>query len=452
MLCAACHAETSVDPCAACGQSPLLDGRWRLEEEVGRGRWGATWRATDGQGGPAANSTVAIKMVPLPQNLDPKLRQLLDRETAVLRQLSHPGIPAYIEHFERGSGRLRALYIVQEFIPGPTLEQELADRRYRPDEVLVIAAELLAILDYLHGLSPPVVHRDLKPANVIRRPDGRLALIDFGAVRDTLQDPALGGSTVAGTFGYMAPEQFRGDADPRTDLYALGALAVRLLTRREPRTLLDHQNRIHFRDHLQVPPGVRALLERLLASDPDRRPASARDALALVGETRAAPNRPRPAPAPEARAVPLQLDEPTADAAAVDALFEPEVDQLPAAVARDALATTHPQAAQQRLLLSAVAGVLTALVVAGMVAALLVRQAPPPPRPRGRGAGAGGRGHPGGGGGLPAARGGGDRSCRALRGWALRAAGAGREQRGGEPAAGPAHQLRHLQGRLPLGD
>ncbi|MEZ4474291.1 MAG: protein kinase [bacterium] len=122
-------------------------------------------------------------------------------------------------------------YLVQEFVAGPTLAAELTRRRYTEDEVLAILDELAEVLAYLHRLMPPVVHRDLKLKNVIRRSsDQKLVLIDFGAVRDVVADPRVGGSTVAGTYGYMAPEQFRGEASPQSDLYALGVLGVVLLS------------------------------------------------------------------------------------------------------------------------------------------------------------------------------------------------------------------------------
>src|SRR6185295_6373321 len=91
------------------------------------------------------------------------------------------------------------------------------------------------VLDYLHGRVPPVIHRDIKPSNVIRRPDGSFALVDFGSVRDSLKPE--GGSTVVGTFGYMAPEQFQGRALPASDVYGVGATLIALVSGLEPEDL-----------------------------------------------------------------------------------------------------------------------------------------------------------------------------------------------------------------------
>lgn len=229
-----------------------------------------TWRAVgeDGQG-------VAIKEIPL-RSMDAKRRELVHREARVLASLDHPRVPRLREHLELGIGRDRALYLIQDLIEGETLEAEARGRRYTEAEVCEVVADLAAILADLHDRRPRLVHRDVKPANVLRRPDGALVLVDFGAVRDVVRDRDLGGSTVAGTFGYMAPEQFRGDASPATDLFGLGALAVRLLTRREPHTLQDYDQRMRWRSAVHVHPALGALLDGLLEPDQDLRLADAR--------------------------------------------------------------------------------------------------------------------------------------------------------------------------------
>jgi serine/threonine protein kinase len=285
MLCAACGESiqaTGIDRCPHCSSPPLLDGRYRLLDALGHGSAGTTYRALRIDDG----AVVAVKELPLARAASEKARQLLAREARVLRELDHPAIPGLLDDFDLGAGKQRHYYIVQQHIEGVTLAEEADGRRYSQDEVLDILVDLLGILDYLHGLSPPVIHRDLKPTNVLRRPDGSLALVDFGSVRDALRDAELGGSTVAGTFGYMAPEQFMGEATPATDLYGLGALAVALLTRRSPQTLLDHAGRIVWEPHVQLHPATIRLLRRLLAPAPTRRTPSARVALDDIARAR----------------------------------------------------------------------------------------------------------------------------------------------------------------------
>ena len=273
MICASCN-EVLSEPgerCPACQGEVLLRGRYRLEEIVGRGASGITFRATRLSDG----HIVAIKEMPFHRLGSLKAHELFERETRILRQLSHPGIPVYFDDFSSGVGKHLSFYLVQEHIDGQNLAQEMAQRRYREDQVLEILAEILGLLTYLHSLSPPIIHRDLKPSNVMRRRRGGLVLIDFGAVRDVLKDPVLGGSTVAGTFGFMAPEQFQGLATPATDIYGLGVLAVVLLSRRQPDTLVDEHNQLQWEPHIQVGPATRALLRQMLAPSPRARASSA---------------------------------------------------------------------------------------------------------------------------------------------------------------------------------
>jgi serine/threonine protein kinase len=119
-------------------------------------------------------------------------------------------------------------------------------------EVRDIARQLLEILQYLHQQSPPLIHRDIKPHNIIRNDDGRVFLVDFGAVQNVYQNTLLKGSTVAGTYGYMSPEQFRGSAVPGSDLYGLGATVLYLLTHRSPADLPQERLKLKFRDHVNI--------------------------------------------------------------------------------------------------------------------------------------------------------------------------------------------------------
>jgi serine/threonine protein kinase len=271
MICAHCGKDTESSPCAHCGSPALLDGRFRLERLVGQGASACTYQAIDADG-----RAVAIKELPLRRAKDDKALELFHREARVLKQLKHPAIPAWIEDFIAGEGKQQALYIVQEFIDGTSLADELDAHRYDEDEVLDIVDELAGVLDYLHTRSPPVIHRDIKPDNVLRRAhDNRLMLVDFGSVRDSLKHPEFGGSTVTGTFGYMAPEQYRGDATPCSDVYGLGALGITLLSRRPPHTMLDLHRKLHFRDHVRSTPPVLKLFDSLLQVDPEHRIQSA---------------------------------------------------------------------------------------------------------------------------------------------------------------------------------
>lgn len=298
MICGHCGEEIELGAeqthCPVCEGPAYLREAYRLDAVVGQGAAGVTYRATRLEDG----LTVAVKELPFRRIDSMKTKTLFEREASILQQLDHPGIPSYLDDFTGGVGKNLSLYLVQEFIDGEDLVEEMASRRYREDEVLGMVAELLKILDYLHTLRPAVIHRDIKPRNVMRcRDDGRLVLVDFGAVRDAVKDPDAGGSTVAGTFGYMAPEQFQGRALPASDIYGLGALAVNLLTRRAPDKMLGLGNQLEWEEHVDVHPATRRLLSRMLVVEPEER---ASDAAALRVDVLDALDEIHQAPQPDA--------------------------------------------------------------------------------------------------------------------------------------------------------
>ena len=269
MVCVACSAETVGDYCRQCGAEPRLQGRYALMTALGRGGVGVTWRARDEISG----DRVAIREITLqPDAIEAHL--VAWREANALRALHHPNLANLREAFLAGRGRTRALWLVQDLIEGTSLAQESLAMRHTTDEVLGIAAVALDLLNYLH--SQGVVYRDLKPANLLRREgDGRILLVDLSAARKSVVEASLGGHIVAGTFGYMAPEQFTGEATPATDLYGLGVTMIVLLTRMDPRAMLTGQGRLDWEPHVRVPEPVRGLLRSLLEPDPRRRAPSA---------------------------------------------------------------------------------------------------------------------------------------------------------------------------------
>lgn len=240
---------------------------------------------------PVARGLVAIKCFRVDRAKAWKDVELAEREARTLASLDHPRLPRYIEHFEEDG----ALYLVMEKIEGESLASLRAKgRTLAPGEVTRMIEQVGEALVYLHGRAPPVVHRDIKPGNVIRRHDGSFALVDFGAVRDRLKPG--GGSTVVGTFGYMAPEQFQGRASSASDVYGLGATALTMLTGVEPEDL-PHRG-LGIDVDAAVPAGTPAALVRalraMLVVDPDARVKGMGAVLETLrgGEERAAERRP----------------------------------------------------------------------------------------------------------------------------------------------------------------
>ena len=243
----------------------LANDRYALSKKLGEGGQAATFEAVDKRRG----CLVVLKRFRVRGASSWKEVELAEREAKVLATLDHPNLPTYVEHFEEKG----ELWLVTQKIEG----ESLFERRGRGGalstrEVVRFLDDARAALDYLHARSPPVIHRDIKPSNVIVRPDGSFAFIDFGSVRDRLKPE--GGSTVVGTFGYMAPEQFQGRAMPASDVYAVGVTALVMLTGTDPEDLPHKGLAIDVAAALRgsnVPRGLARALEQMLDPDPDQR-------------------------------------------------------------------------------------------------------------------------------------------------------------------------------------
>ncbi len=253
-----------------------IQSRYRIEEVLGQGGIGITYAAMDLQTG----DRVALKTLSFRRINDWKILDLFEREAKVLAQLNHPAIARYIDYFQVDSAQDLHFYIVQQLVEGRSLAQEIAHGWHGSEaDIQAIAEQVLQILIYLHELKPPVVHRDIKPQNLIRQPDGKIMLVDFGAVQDTYRHTQVGSSTVVGTYGYMPPEQFRGKSVPATDLYGLGATILFLLTGRSPADLPEIKLKISFRNAVSISPSFADWLDKMIEPAVEDRFMSARQAL-----------------------------------------------------------------------------------------------------------------------------------------------------------------------------
>ncbi len=270
---------------------PLLKERYRLGPKLGKGSQGELFLARDEWlKGDEKERLVVVK------RLKPrgtwKSFELFEREAKVLSQLRHAGVPRHLANFEDPPGTFN---LVMERVPGQNLREITDRRRLSQTEVRDVLIRALEILDYLHTRSPVVIHRDIKPSNILRAPDGRLSLVDFGGVLDAAREK--GGSTVVGTFGYMAPEQLHGEATPATDLYALGATIVSLLGGIEPEDVPRKGLQMDLERHLpSIDAGLRETLTAMTDPDPSQRPQRARDVVALLAK---APRPKKQTAAPE---------------------------------------------------------------------------------------------------------------------------------------------------------
>jgi serine/threonine protein kinase len=259
---------------------PLIGGRYKLGPRLGKGSQGEIHVAQDQKAKGAEDREVVVKR--LRPHGTWKSFELFEREAKVLSQLRHAGVPRHIATIEEPPGTFN---LVMQRAPGDNLRDLVARRRLSQLELRDVLIRCLEVLDYLHTRTPPVVHRDIKPSNIMRGPDGKISLVDFGGVLDAARD--RGGSTIVGTYGYMAPEQLHGQVTPATDLYALGATIAALAGGIEPEDIPRKGLRMDLERHLpSLDPGFRAALIAMTDPDPDKRPQRARDVVALLAKSK----------------------------------------------------------------------------------------------------------------------------------------------------------------------
>src|SRR5438270_2905344 len=255
--------------------SRLQGGRYIVKRMLGEGGMGTAMLATDIR---LDSKSVVIKEL-LSDNTDPARMQEdvrnFKREVATLAHLDHPLIPNVTDHFQEGS----RYFMVQEYVEGENLEERM-DRVNQPmkeREALGYASEVLDILDYLSQETPPIVHRDIKPANIIiGTKDKRAHLVDFGIARaDETRNAQRKQTSALGTPGYAPPEQYQGNADPRSDLYALGATLHHILTNRDPRDFAPFSYPPARTLNSQLSPETERVLTRALNNDITQRYQSA---------------------------------------------------------------------------------------------------------------------------------------------------------------------------------
>jgi ABC-type oligopeptide transport system substrate-binding subunit len=256
----------------------VLNGRYRLEAEIGRGGMGVVYRAHD----TLLDRDVAVKIL---SEATPAFegRARLLHEAQAAAQLNHPNIVSVYD-----AGEVEGTpFVVMELLQGPSLCD------WRPgslDQILVIARQVCAALEHAHAHG--IVHRDLKPENVLLAPDGTAKLSDFGLAR-TVSSRLTAEGTILGTVFYLAPEQALGhQIDGRADLYALGVMLYELTTGELPFTGDDPIAVIsqHLHAHIipphaknaHVPPVLDALIIALLSKDPEGRPGSAAQVLGIL--------------------------------------------------------------------------------------------------------------------------------------------------------------------------
>jgi serine/threonine protein kinase len=278
--------------CTACGMPLILAGRYLPTQLLAQGGFGTAFLACD-RYTPALRQCVVKQFQPS-ANLSAadlqKAKDLFEQEAEVLEELGsqHPQIPDLLASFSMAVPSLTPpkqdefFYLVQEYIDGQTLEDELETQgKFSEAQVREVLVEILKILQFVHDRG--TIHRDLKPANIMRHRNGKLYLLDFGAVKQvTTAGIPTTKSTGIYSLGFAPPEQMAGgQVYPATDLYALAVTAISLMTGKPPQDLFDTYNhQWNWRGDAQTSDRLEAILNRMLQHSPSQRPASAVEVLA----------------------------------------------------------------------------------------------------------------------------------------------------------------------------
>ncbi|RCJ15341.1 serine/threonine protein kinase [Nostoc sp. ATCC 43529] len=294
----------NVNFCLTCGSKLLLKERYRAIKPIGQGGFGRTFLAVD-EDKPSKPRCVIKQFYPQAQgtNTVQKAVELFNQEAVQLDELGkHPQIPELLAYFTQEDRQ----YLVQEFIDGQNLAQELAHKgAFCEAQIWKLLNDLLPVLQFCHARQ--VIHRDIKPENIIlRNSDRKLVLVDFGASKSATGTALNRTGTSIGSPEYVAPEQMRGRAIFASDIYSLGATCINLLTRRSPFDSYDTNNDTWiWHKYLKTPVSnaLSRILNKMLESIPMRRYQTVDDVLKDLNQhsqpaTPASTVKPLPQPIP----------------------------------------------------------------------------------------------------------------------------------------------------------
>ena len=282
--------------CTTCGMPLFLLGQYIPSKLLGKGGFGAAFLAR-ARFTPGLRKCVVKQFKPsgnlTTEQLD-TAQKLFEREAEVLELIGNQNnqIPDLFAFFDLTVPSLQApkqeqfFYLVQEFIDGQNLEQELQEQgKFSESQVIEVLAEVLKILKFVHDSGS--IHRDIKPSNIMRHKNGRLYLLDFGAVKQVASTATNSASTGIYSMGFAPPEQMSGkQVYPSTDLYALAVTCVMLLTGKEATQLFDsYSNQWSWQQEVTISPTLANVLDKMLQAAPNQRFSSAQaaiEALAIV--------------------------------------------------------------------------------------------------------------------------------------------------------------------------
>jgi serine/threonine protein kinase, bacterial len=259
------------ESCQACGSKLLLRDRYRVLHALGQGGFGATYLARD-EVLPGQPNCVIKQLRPntTAPHVMQMARELFEREAETLGRIgNHPQVPRLLDYFEAN----QEFYLVQEYVSGATIQQEVKRNGcFSELKVKQFLSEILPVMDYIH--SQQVIHRDIKPANLIRRShDQKLVLIDFGAVKNHVQNTVNNASEntaftsfAIGTPGFAPPEQMAMRPVFASDIYALGITCIYMLSGKAPKDMSydPATGELLWRQYMQITDHFAAVLSKMM--------------------------------------------------------------------------------------------------------------------------------------------------------------------------------------------
>lgn len=208
----------------------VIDGKYEILREIGHGGMSVVYLAMDTH----LNKQWAVKEIKKKgsgKNDEIIVNSLL-AEANLMKRLDHAALPRIVDIIDNGV----TIYVVMDYIEGESLDKILNEYGAQSEELVIgWAMQLCDALAYLHAQKPPIIYRDMKPANIMLKPEGNIKIIDFGIARE-YKEQSLADTTVLGTKGYAPPEQYSGQTDARSDIFALGMTMHHLLTGIDPRS------------------------------------------------------------------------------------------------------------------------------------------------------------------------------------------------------------------------
>lgn len=292
----------------------VLNSRYRILHQLGQGGFGRTYLAEDinrfnercvlKEFAPQLQGTFALS----------KAQELFEREAEVLYRLQHPQIPNFRELFPYKQENKGRLLLVQDYVEGQTYHQLFnhrarQEKRFSEAEIDQLLCQILPVLEYIHSMG--IIHRDISPDNIILRNTDKLpVLIDFGSIKGVEnkaqsqlvevipnREPLSLIGTVIGKYGYAPPEQFqRGIVFAHSDLYALAATAVVLLTGKKPQQLIDYDSyRWNWQEEVRLNPQLEWVLTIMLSPSPEKRFSSATEVIKMLQDVSVVTPTPQPA-------------------------------------------------------------------------------------------------------------------------------------------------------------